>query len=142
MTWPFFANTVAWSTISGDVLLLPQQKLPPCTHTIAALFVDPARRVPSGFMAVSPFAAESAGVGGGLYSDRSDDDRRAAAEALRCGEPGELVHDTRAPLDAKRFLGNVVDAVRLHDLRSRATPAPRPPPCATTADPVAARDGR
>jgi hypothetical protein len=44
-------------------------------------------------------------------------DRSAAAEALTCGELGELVHDTRAPLDAKRFLGNMVDAVRLHGFR-------------------------
>ena len=43
-------------------------------------------------------------------------DRRAARAALDCGELDELVHDTRAPLDAKRFLGNIVDAVRLHDV--------------------------
>ena len=89
---------------------------------IAALFVDPAQRVPPGFMAVSPFAAESAGVDVTLDPDRFDDDRAAAAEALGCGELGELVHDTRAPLDAKRFVGNMVDAVRLHGLRFPGDP--------------------
>ena len=37
-TYPFLANVVASSTISGDVLL-PQQNEPPWTHTIAGRFV-------------------------------------------------------------------------------------------------------
>jgi hypothetical protein len=32
------------------------------------------------------------------------------------------VHDTRAPLSPQRFLGNVVDAVRLHGLRVPVDP--------------------
>jgi arabinofuranosyltransferase len=44
-------------------------------------------------------------------------DRAAAAQALDCGELRELADNARAPLTFGRFLGNVVDAVRLNGFR-------------------------
>jgi arabinofuranosyltransferase len=44
-------------------------------------------------------------------------DRAAAAQALDCGALRELAHNARAPLTFGRFLGNVVDAVRLNGFR-------------------------
>lgn len=89
---------------------------------VAAVFLDPAARVPSRFGAVNPFTAATAGVDATRHPERFAEDRAAAAEVLACGELGELVHDTRAPMDAGRFLGNVVDAVRLHGLRFPVDP--------------------
>lgn len=50
------------------------------------------------------------------------DERTAAADALACGRLGELRDNARAPLTVGRFLGNMVDAVRLHDLRFPSDP--------------------
>ena len=88
---------------------------------IAAMFVDPSVPLPGDFAAVNVFAAQSAGV---TTAPRTGfgADRAAAAAALRCGELGELVHDTRAPLDVGRFVGNVVDAVKLHGATFPADP--------------------
>jgi arabinofuranosyltransferase len=51
------------------------------------------------------------------------DERTAAADALACGRLGELRDNARAPLTAGRFLGNMVDALRLHDFRFPSDPA-------------------
>lgn len=50
-------------------------------------------------------------------------DRVAAAQALDCGELRELAHNARAPLTVRRFLGNMVDAVRLNSFRFPLDPA-------------------
>jgi arabinofuranosyltransferase len=84
---------------------------------VAAVFLDPRAGTGPSFGIVNAFAVEAAGVDTTWRPERFAADRSAATEALTCGELGELVHDTRAPLDAKRFLGNMVDAVRLHGFR-------------------------
>jgi hypothetical protein len=87
---------------------------------IAAAFVDPRSPIgaPEGFAALSGLAWTWTGTTVPLTVDTDTfaADRQAAAEALDCGELGELIHDARAPLSPERFLGNIVDAVRLHDL--------------------------
>jgi hypothetical protein len=45
------------------------------------------------------------------------DARADARQALDCGGLREHLHNVRAPLTPRRFLGNVVDAVRLGGLR-------------------------
>jgi arabinofuranosyltransferase len=89
---------------------------------VAAAFVHPSARLDGRFAAVSGFTAGSAGVDTRQDPARFAVERDAAAEALRCGGLGELVHDTRAPLTPSRVLGNMVDAVRLHGLRFPADP--------------------
>ncbi len=87
---------------------------------VAAAFVDPRFPVgdPESFAPVDSLAWTWSSTGAQLDVDADSfvADRTAAVEALDCGELGELVHDTRAPLSPKRFLGNIVDAVRLHDM--------------------------
>jgi arabinofuranosyltransferase len=46
----------------------------------------------------------------------------AAREALACGDLRRLLEDVSAPMSARRFAGNVVDAFRLHRFRLPADP--------------------
>ncbi len=87
---------------------------------VAAAWVDPGVPVrdPASFAALPRITMIWSGT---LVQEEIDAgafpaDRRAAYAALHCGELQELVHDTRAPLSPQRFVGNIVDAVRLHDL--------------------------
>jgi arabinofuranosyltransferase len=96
-----------------------EKALPP--WWVAALFVDPAARLPDSetFDITAPFAWNLAGVrapqalGPAAFADARD----AGARALTCGELGELQEDIHGPMTVGRFLGNVVDAVRLHSFR-------------------------
>lgn len=87
---------------------------------VAAAFVSPRYEVrePRTFAPIDPLVWTWTATGVPREVDAASfaADRRAARRALDCGGLRELVHDTRAPLDAKRFLGNIVDAVRLHDV--------------------------
>ena len=87
---------------------------------VAAAFVSPRYEVrdPRTFAPIDPLVWTWTATGVPREVDAASfaADRRAARRALDCGGLSELVHDTRAPLDAKRFLGNIVDAVRLHDV--------------------------
>ncbi|HET6954025.1 MAG TPA: hypothetical protein VFI47_26905, partial [Acidimicrobiales bacterium] len=49
--------------------------------------------------------------------------RGDARRALDCGGLGEHLRDVRAPLTPRRFVGNIVDAVRLDGLRVPTDPA-------------------
>lgn len=87
---------------------------------VAAAFVDTRHEIrdPGRFAPIDPLAWTWTATGLPREVDEASfaADRRAARRALECGGLEELVHDTRAPLDPQRFLGNIVDAVRLHDL--------------------------
>jgi arabinofuranosyltransferase len=93
---------------------------------VAAAWVDPAVPIddPASFASLSPLVLTWSGSGltGDVDPGSFPAEREAARDALACGELQELVHDTRAPLSPQRFLGNVVDAVRLHGLRVPVDP--------------------
>lgn len=107
--------TVEMRTTPGHEKTLP-------SPWIAALFVapdhevtDPAAFAPMDF--VSPLM-----VGIDISDTPTDpaafaDARADARQALDCGGLREHLHNVRAPLTPRRFLGNVVDAVRLGGLR-------------------------
>jgi arabinofuranosyltransferase len=93
---------------------------------VAAAWVDPDVAIddPASFAPLSVLVLTWSGSGltGEVDAGSFAADRAAAQDALACGELQELVHDTRAPLSPQRFLGNIVDAVRLHDLRVPVDP--------------------
>jgi hypothetical protein len=93
---------------------------------VAAAFVDGDSPIddPAGFAAVPAWGVLLSGSSVPVPVDVAtfEADRRAAAQALTCGPLGELVHNIRAPLSPQRFVGNMVDAVRLHSFRFPADP--------------------
>ncbi|HEX6422690.1 MAG TPA: hypothetical protein VFZ79_04380 [Acidimicrobiales bacterium] len=93
---------------------------------VAAAWVDPEAPIddPASFDALPPILQAFAGSGPTeeLDVDAFAADREAARQALECGKLRELVENARAPLTPRRFLGNVVDAVRLHDVRVPVDP--------------------
>ena len=97
---------------------------------VAAQWLDPSAEVdPETFAVVPDFTAWYLSVPARAPSDRAgfEAERAAAAAALSCGQLDDVLDSAREPLTASRFLGNVVDSVRLHGFRF-------------SADPVAARD--
>jgi arabinofuranosyltransferase len=94
---------------------------------IAAIFVAPDHVVadPAAFMPPDFMAAFMVGIDlAGTPTDRAAfaAAREDARRALDCGGLREHLHDIRAPLTPRRFLGNIVDAVRLEGLRVPADP--------------------
>jgi arabinofuranosyltransferase len=93
---------------------------------MAAAFVDSDSPIhdPAGFDWIPRTAVLVTGTSVPIQVDVAtfEADRQAAAQALACGPLGELVHNVRAPLSPQRFLGNIVDAVRLHSFRFPADP--------------------
>ena len=93
---------------------------------VAAAWVDPGTAVPdpATFIALHEAAWVWTGTAVPLHTDVEtfEADRRAAREAMSCDPLRELVHNARAPLTPRRFLGNVIDSVRLHDLRVPVDP--------------------
>jgi arabinofuranosyltransferase len=95
---------------------------------VAAVYLDPASEVDDTgeFMAVGFVAQLMSGIDTGDVPTDPAGFARAradAAAALGCGGLRERVYDARAPLTARRFLGNIVDAVRLDRLRVPNDPA-------------------
>ncbi len=93
---------------------------------VAAAFVDGDSPIddPAGFAPPPGWGVLLSGTGVPVPVDIAtfEADRRAAAQALTCGPLAELVHNVRAPLSPQRFVGNMVDAVRLHSFRFPADP--------------------
>jgi arabinofuranosyltransferase len=94
---------------------------------IAAVFVAPDHVItdPASFMPPDFEAAFMVGID--LSSPPTEPDtfadaRADARQALACGGLREHLHDIRAPLTPRRFLGNIVDAVRLDGLRVPSDP--------------------
>jgi hypothetical protein len=85
---------------------------------VAAAYVDPASPIgdPGGFMAVGFEAQVMSGIDAGDTPTDPEGFARARADAeaaLGCGVLRERLEDARAPLTARRFAGNLVDALRL-----------------------------
>ncbi len=95
---------------------------------VAAVYLDPASAVddPGDFMTLGFMAQLMSGIDAGDTPTDPTGFARARADAtaaLDCGGLRERVYDARAPLTARRFAGNVVDALRLDRLRVPNDPA-------------------